>query len=153
MTRFDVAETGVDVALDSSPTRYITGSAYSNDLPTTDSLSMTPSSSTLGANSPPSQNPNVFVAKFDTTMLNQNSLVYATYIGAKGNTKPARGAGDGDLGFGIAVDGDGDAYIVGQTYSGNMGLHRRIFRAPICAERGARPRITARRGDQGFVSD
>ena len=27
--------------------------------------------------------------------------------------------GNGDLGFGIAVDGSGDAYVVGQTYSGN----------------------------------
>jgi len=112
------SETGVDLALDSSAKAYITGTAYSNDLPTTDFYQP----ALAGANSPPSQNPNVFVAKFDTTMLNQNSLVYATYIGANGNTKSgAVGMGDGDLGFGIAVDGDGDAYIVGQTYSGQHG--------------------------------
>src|SRR5271163_244875 len=117
----EVAESGLDVAIDSSTDRdaYITGSAYSNDLPTMGANSMTPQSSTLeGANSPPSQNPNIYVAKFDTTKSNANSLIYATYIGAEVNTTAA-GTGDGDLGFGIAVDGSFDAYVVGQTYSGN----------------------------------
>jgi hypothetical protein len=114
----DDSETGVDVALDPSGNAYMTGSAYSNDLPTAGFYQSTLN----GANSPPSQNPNVFVAKFDTTNVGASSLIYATYIGANGNTKAgAVGAGDGDLGFGIAVDTDGDAYIVGQTYSGQNG--------------------------------
>lgn len=108
------SETGVDVALDSSANAYITGAAYSNNLPTADFFQ-----STLeGAFSPPDQNPNVYIAKFDTSLSGASSLKYATYVGANGNTKTA-GTGDGDLGFGIAVDGDADAYVVGQTYSGN----------------------------------
>jgi Abnormal spindle-like microcephaly-assoc'd, ASPM-SPD-2-Hydin len=113
------SETGVDVAVDSAGKAYITGSAYSNDIPTKNAFQ----SVLAGANSPPTQNENVFIAKFDTTMSNGNSLVYATYLGATGDTKTSNpdavGKGDGDLGFGIAVDGMGDAYVVGQTYSGN----------------------------------
>ncbi|WP_425156576.1 choice-of-anchor D domain-containing protein [Candidatus Binatus sp.] len=112
------SETGVDVALDPSANAYITGTAYSNNLPAAGFFQST----LKGANSPPSQNPNVFVAKFDTSNSGGASLIYATYIGANGNTKTgAVGAGDGDLGFGIAVDGSGDAYVVGQTYSGQNG--------------------------------
>jgi hypothetical protein len=119
------SETGVDLALDSSAKAYITGSAYSNDLPTHGALSMTAAfPSLLGANSPPTQNPNVYVAKFDTTLSGASSLVYATYLGSNGDTKTsdpdAVGKGDGDLGFGIAVDGNGEAYVVGQTYSGQV---------------------------------
>jgi hypothetical protein len=113
-----VAETGLDIALDSAspPNAYITGSAYSNDLPTAGFFQPM----LAGANAPPKQNENVFVAKFDTNLSNASSLVYATYIGAQGNTVTAdAGNGDGDLGFGITVDGSGDAYVVGQTYSGN----------------------------------
>jgi hypothetical protein len=112
------SETGVDISLDPSANAYITGTAYSDNLPAAGFFQST----LKGANSPPSQNPNVFVAKFDTADSGAASLIYATYIGANGNTKSgAIGNGDGDLGFGIAVDGAGDAYVVGQTYSGQNG--------------------------------
>ena len=86
----DDSETGVDVALDPSGNAYITGTAYSNNLPTAGFFQSTLN----GANSPPSQNPNVFVAKFDTSLSGNASLIYATYIGANGNTK-AGGARQG----------------------------------------------------------
>ncbi|MGD0117623.1 MAG: hypothetical protein ABSD30_06140 [Candidatus Binatus sp.] len=109
-------ETGVEVAVDSSGKAYLAGTAYSSDLPTENAFIST----LQGANSPPKENPNVYVAKFDPTQSGASSLVYATYLGANGNTNSgAKGDGDGDLGFGIAVDGVGDAYVVGQTYSGN----------------------------------
>ncbi len=108
------SETGVDVAIDSSAHAYITGSAYSNDLPVKSAFQTT----LEGGGTPPTQNENVFIAKFDITQSDGNSLDYATYLGAQGDTK-VTATGDGDLGFGIAVDGDGDAYVVGQTYSGN----------------------------------
>jgi hypothetical protein len=118
-----VADSGFDVAIDSTspPKAYITGSAYSNNLPTQSSLGTTAFQSTLqGANAAPEQNPNVFIAKFDPSKSNAASLIYATYLGAKGDTTSGdEGNGDGDLGFGIAVDGTGDAYVAGQTYSGN----------------------------------
>jgi len=108
-----VAESGLDVALDGAtpPHAYITGSAYSTDLPTASFFQPNQDGTA-------NRNPNVFIAKFDTSMSDGSSLIYATYLGAKGNTT-ALGTGDGDLGFGIAVDGNEDAYVVGQTYSGN----------------------------------
>ena len=39
-----------------------------------------------------------------------NSLIYSTYLG---------GGGDDD-GYGIAVDGSGNAYVTGYTYSSNF---------------------------------
>ena len=80
------SETGVDVALDPSANAYITGTAYSNNLPTAGFFQST----LLGANAPPKQNPNVYVAKFNTTKSKTASLIYATYIGANGNTKAAQ---------------------------------------------------------------
>ena len=60
----------------------------------------------------------MFVAKFDYTMSNANSLVWATYLGGAGDQTPAdAGHGNGDLGFGIAVDAANQPFVVGQTYS------------------------------------
>ncbi len=71
-----------------------------------------------GANAQPNTNPNVFVAKFDTTMSGSASLVWATYLGGAGDMAPAdAGHGNGDLGFGIAVDAGNQPFVVGQTYS------------------------------------
>ncbi len=110
-----VADVGLDVALDSTNHAYVTGVAYSTNFPTSVSAFQT----TLnGFGSVPNQNPNAFVTKFDTTASGAASIDYSTYIGAEGNTT-AQGTGDGDLAFGIAVDASGQAFIVGQTYSGN----------------------------------
>jgi len=109
-----VADVGIDIALDPSNRAYITGVAYSNDIPTKSAFQSTEN----GANATPSQNPNVFIAKFDPTQIGGNSLIYATYLGAAGDAVAAdKGHGNGDLGFGIAVDGNGEAFVVGQTYS------------------------------------
>ena len=110
-----VADVGLDVALDSTNHAYVTGVAYSNNFPTTAGAFQTVLN---GANSPTMQNENAFVAKFDTTMPNAASLVYATYLGGSGDKVAGdKGKGDGDLGFGIAVDAGDQAFIVGQTYS------------------------------------
>jgi Abnormal spindle-like microcephaly-assoc'd, ASPM-SPD-2-Hydin len=113
------SEAGVDLALDGNVNAYIVGTAYSNNLPSAGFFQ----SSLMGANSIPSQNPNVFVAEFDTNdIFLKSSLVYATYLGANGDTTIADvGHGNGDIGLGIAADADGDAYVVGQTYSGQAG--------------------------------
>ena len=112
-----VADVGLDVALDSSNNAYVTGIAYSKNFPTTIGAFQTVLN---GANAQPKQNPNVFVAKFNyLTAANSNaSLVYATYLGGSGDMVVAdAGNGDGDLGFGIAVDASDQAFVVGQTYS------------------------------------
>jgi hypothetical protein len=113
-TPLSVADVGTDVAVDSSDNVYVTGIAYSNDFPRQSALQ--PSQN--GANSPPLQNPNGFISKFDTSQSGPASLIYSTYIGGSGDTVIAdRGHGNGDLPFGIASDSSGQPFIVGQTYS------------------------------------
>ena len=116
-TPLTVADVGIDVALDSANHPYVTGVVYSNDFPTPNAFNH----SEVGANAPPSQNPNIFVAKFDPTMSGAASLLYGTYIGGAGDTAGGDvGHGNGDLGFGIAVDASNQAFVVGQTYSENF---------------------------------
>lgn len=123
-TPLSVSDVSLDVALDGTTgMAYIVGSAESNDLPGVSGFFQ----STLDGNfAPPNQNPNVLIAKFDTTKSGPASLVYATYEGAEGDKRDGvcaptndTGHGNGDLGFGIAVDKDGEAFVVGQTYSGS----------------------------------
>ena len=113
------SDVGFDVALDSSNNAYVTGTAFSDNFPTPGGLQTV----LAGAGTPPEQNPNVFVAKFNYTnaATPAESLVWSTYLGAEGDTTTAdAGNGDGDLGFGIAVNPEGsEVYVVGQTYSGN----------------------------------
>src|SRR5208283_3591580 len=113
------SDVGFDVALDSSNNAYVTGTAFSDDFPTPNALQAV----LAGAGVPPNQNPNVFVAKFNYTNAASpaDSLVWSTYLGAEGDTVDL-GNGDGDLGFGIAVNPEGsEVFVVGQTYSGNPG--------------------------------
>ncbi len=108
------SDQGFDVALDSSNNAYVTGTAFSDDFPTPGGLQGV----LAGAGEPPEQNPNVFVAKFNYTnaATPADSLVWSTYLGAEGDTVDL-GDGDGDLGFGIAVNPAGtEVYVVGQTY-------------------------------------
>ena len=48
-----------------------------------------------------------FVAKFNPSQVGGASLVYSTYLGGS----------DQDASYGIAVDGSGNAYVTGFTYS------------------------------------
>jgi hypothetical protein len=123
-------EDGWDIAVDSSGSAYVTGFTLSTDFPT--------------------QNPyqtdqpdeDAFVTKLSPS---GNSLVYSTYLGGNSN----------DEGFGIAVDGSGNAYVTGLT--GSTGpdperlpdgsTRRRCFRdeaqpvtdEPCSARGGGRP--------------
>jgi len=109
------SDAGLAVALDSTNHAYVTGMAFSNDFPHPNAFQ----TSLQGANSPPSQNPNVFIAKFDTTLSGSASLIFASYLGANGDTVAGdAGQGNGDLGFGIAVDAGNQPFIVGETFSG-----------------------------------
>src|SRR5277367_3241630 len=111
------SDVGFDVALDSSNNAYVTGTAFSDDFPTPGGLQTV----LAGASTPPGQNPNVFVAKFNYTnpATPADSLVWSTYLGGAGDTVDL-GNGDGDLGFGIAVNPEGsEVFVVGQTYTGN----------------------------------
>ncbi|MGE0130294.1 MAG: SBBP repeat-containing protein [Blastocatellales bacterium] len=84
---------GRGIAVDSNLNACITGRTASTNFPTSNALQL----SNRG-------NLDAFVAKLNLT---GSQLVYATYLG---------GAED-DLGFGIAVDVDGNAYVTGDTRS------------------------------------
>ena len=78
---------------------YLTGETRSMDFPTVGGLAA-PNDTLQGFN-------DAFVARLNAA---GDALVYATYLGG----------GDVDQGNGIAVDGDGDAYVGGTTKSGDF---------------------------------
>jgi hypothetical protein len=92
-------EEGFCIAVDISGNVYVTGHTGSTDFPTLNQYQ-----GYQGYNS------DVFVTKLDTTQSGTSGLLYSTYLGGE-NT---------DWGFGIAVDGSGNAYVTGFTYSTNF---------------------------------
>jgi hypothetical protein len=84
------------IAIDQSGNAYITGQTTSLDFPTQHALQ--------GTSGAPFD---AYVAKIDPS---GSTLIYSTYFG---------GGGD-DVGFGIAVDASGQAYITGKTTSSNF---------------------------------
>jgi len=92
----DDAASGISV--DGSGNAYVTGYTMSTDFPTTNPLQ-----GTFGGYA------DAFVAKLKD---DGSALVYSTYLG--GNSD--------DEGDGIAVDGSGNAYVTGYTYSSDFPL-------------------------------
>jgi len=88
-------DTANGVALDPAGNAYITGVTASTNFPTL-----------YGFQESPGGRQDAFMTKFTAA----GGLVYSTYFG---------GAGD-DFGYGIAVNGDGEAYIAGATDSTNL---------------------------------
>lgn len=89
-------ETFLDVAVDSSGAAYITGSTESNNFPVTASAFQRANRSVISLTG--------FAAKVDPS---GSALLYSTYLGGTG----------ADLPVGIAVDGSGQALIIGGTAS------------------------------------
>ena len=86
---------GTSIALDGSGDAYITGGTYSTDFPTTAGAYQTTFPGSGGT---------TFLTKLNPT---GTALVYSTFLGGS----------NGGLGFSIAVNGLGDAYITGGTGS------------------------------------
>jgi len=86
---------GNGIAVDGAGNAFVTGTTYSTDFPTKNPLQ-----AAYGGGG------DAFVAKLNAT---GTALVYSTYLG-----------GGGDLGYGIAVDGAGNAYVTGYTGSANF---------------------------------
>jgi uncharacterized repeat protein (TIGR01451 family) len=84
------SDTGAGIVVDSSDNAHVIGSTNSPNFPTVSPL--------------PATNHGAFVAQLNAA---GSALVYSTYLG---------GSGD-DEGHGIAVDGSGNAYVVGWTGS------------------------------------
>ncbi|MGA3327934.1 MAG: choice-of-anchor D domain-containing protein [Terriglobia bacterium] len=93
---------GYGIAIDSSGNAYVTGYTTSTDFPTVNPFQAT----NLSLASPWE---NVFVAKLNST---GSALLYSTYLGGGGQ----------DIGYGIAVDSSGNAYVTGSTSSGDFPL-------------------------------
>ncbi len=89
-------ETGAGIAVDSSGNGYVIGTTTSMDFPVTP-----PIQTAAGGGK------DVFIIKFNTS---GSGIAYSTYLG---------GSGD-DIGAAIAVDGSGNAYITGNTFSANF---------------------------------
>jgi hypothetical protein len=96
-SNFDFA---FDVAVDASGSTYLTGYVISSDFPTTAGAYQPGFGGGAG---------DAYVTKFSP---DGKSLIYSTYIGGS----------DYDQAYGIAVDGDGNAYIAGVTASLNFPL-------------------------------
>ena len=87
---------GGGVAVDGSSNAYITGGTNFTDMPLLNAYQATNEGGY-----------DVFVAKINPAGVTGTQLLYATYLG---------GSGD-DIGYGIAVDSGGDAYVTGSTQS------------------------------------
>ncbi|MGH9703643.1 MAG: choice-of-anchor D domain-containing protein, partial [Candidatus Acidiferrales bacterium] len=92
---------GIGIAVDTAGSAYITGDTSSTDFP----ITATAFQKTIGDTAAG----DAFVTKLSA---DGSSLTYSSYLG-----------GDSfDIGFDIAVDSTGNAYVAGQTYSGNFPL-------------------------------
>jgi hypothetical protein len=90
---------GHDIAVDGAGNVYVTGDTGSSDFPTRNAIQ-------------PSYGGG-YEDAFVTQIIGAGGVYtygYSTYLGGSG----------GDSGYGIAVDGAGNAYVVGQTESGNF---------------------------------
>jgi hypothetical protein len=102
-----------DVAADSSGAIYVTGETFSPNFPTTPgAFDQKCGSGTAGNCNFDSQfyYLDAFVAKINPAKSGAASLAYATFIGGDSN----------DVGLGIAVDGNGQVYVTGYTFSSSF---------------------------------
>ncbi|MYL21642.1 HYR domain-containing protein [Halobacillus litoralis] len=88
---------GLGIEVDGLGNAYVTGSTSSGDFPSTPGAFDTTFNGSIDA----------FVTKLNAS---GSGLIYSTYLGGTGE----------DVGFGIAVDGLGYAYVTGSTSSGNF---------------------------------
>lgn len=103
-----LADSGNGIAVDPSGNAYVTGSTVSPDFPITPAIFQ----SNYGGG-----NADAFVTKIDPTGA---TLLYSTFLGGT-NT---------DIGYGIAVDATGAAYVAGQTCSLDFPLANPLQAAP-----------------------
>jgi len=110
---FDI---GNAIAVDSANRVYITGLTASNSLPTKHAFQWSRHSEGEGKDA--------FIAVFNPLATNGNdTLLYASYIGGDGD----------DIGRGIAVDADRNAYVVGSTASTDFETKSPSSLAPLRA--------------------
>jgi hypothetical protein len=107
---------GRAIAIDAAGNAYITGQTKSTDFPTTKGAFHTTLSTPGNCPRCGIDNYDAFVTKLNAT---GSALVYSTYLG---------GGQDIDDALGIAVDSAGNAYITGETASGDFPTTPGAFR-------------------------
>lgn len=121
------ADAGNSIAVDSSGSVYVTGETSSTNFPTASGYQPFFGGGTIYGG-------DAFVTKLNST---GSALVYSTYLGGS----------DVDRGKGIAVDGSGNAYITGETFSANFPL----VNATQAVRLGVSDAFVARLGPGGGV--
>jgi beta-propeller repeat-containing protein/WD40 repeat protein len=101
----DGSDSGSSIAVDSSSNAYVTGTTKSTNFPT-----VNPFKGFLAGDA----STNGFVSKFDT---DGQSLVYSTYL---------RGSTGNDFNFRIAVNSSGNAYLTGDSESGDFPMQNEL---------------------------
>ena len=106
------------IAIDAQGHAYIVGTTYSSDFPVSSgALQKTNNGVTLGVT-------NAFVSKLNAT---GSALIYSTYLGGSGAEPTSVTSAAGDSGSAIAVDGAGNAYVTGATYSADFPVTSGAF--------------------------
>ncbi len=141
LNNLEGSDAGFAVAVDLSGDIYVAGIAYSSNFPVARHALQ---ASDKGSGRRPTQTSNAFIAKLDPTKSGPASLIYSTYLGGGGD--PSSQGGDGDFATGIAVDGNGEAYVAGATYSRN-------FPHAHCGPFGAGNNQGASNINNGFVTE
>jgi Beta-propeller repeat len=92
------SDSGTSIAVDAAGSAYITGQTLSTNFPVSNALQAIKGAST-----------DAYITKLNPT---GSAIMYSTYLGGNGS----------EIGFGIAVDASGNAYVTGQTGSSNFPL-------------------------------
>jgi hypothetical protein len=103
------------IAVDAYGDAYVTGETISEDFPVTKNAfqAVNNDADNLGTNA--------FISKLNPT---GTALLYSSYLGGDGDRG---GNGMNDIGFGIALDPSGNAYIAGQAYSTDFPVSSNAF--------------------------
>jgi hypothetical protein len=107
-------DSGQGIAVDSSGHAYVRGIATSTDFPTTAGAFQTSLAGSL----------NTFITKLNPS---GSALVYSTYLGGSSV----------DVGWGIAVDSSGHAYVAGNTTSSDFPITPGAFQTSLAGSQNA----------------
>jgi len=119
------SDAGTAIAVEGE-SAYVTGLTYSTDFPLEHPFQDTNKAYGIGSTA--------FITKL---AVDGSSLVYSTYLGGSGCANSNDEEAFGDEGYGIAVDGKGEAYVVGSTGSPDFPIKNALLNTlPACGPSG-----------------